>query len=568
MVLAAACVFCAVKLRSTYGFSILPDEFAYWAYAADAAGCDWSEVLSLGPYFSFGYSFLLYPLFLLCRDAVMAYRAAVGMNYLFLFITCFLLVRMGKKLIPDREMPVPLFAALAVFVPWNLVYAGTTMTETLLVLLYVAAGSLMLDYLERNRMSTLIWLQLSLTWLYLVHMRTVGIWLSAVVILTVHILLRGEKRWHLPVLAGVTAMLFVCTLLMKHYAISQVYIGSDPALLAESDYGGQMENLRYICTKDGFYDLIVTLIGGIAYLGLASFGLFYWGICGLGRHAAKLFCRIRKRESAAALEEMSCFLLMGTAAQIVIASVYLLQRGEIADYTYGRYSEYTLPLVLVMGFSVLWRERGRTALKAAGCFAAAGGAALWLAVCQIRRTGAAIFSGHFMIGISYLYEKAGFETARFYAGAWLLCVLLMLTVTTAVLTGRKSGRGQYLLIALALIQFVLAVRADTLYIAPAQTGARRDRWAAERLAAINDGNRRVIFMHDSGGTAYAGILQFMARDTEIRVMEHGDAAAEPDGSLLESDILIFAYDDEFSREWAQRYSHADTGGHFTLLYND
>ena len=58
------------SIRKIYGFSIFPDEFSYWAYAAEAAGCDWSEVISLGSFYSYGYSILLLPIFMLCKDPI------------------------------------------------------------------------------------------------------------------------------------------------------------------------------------------------------------------------------------------------------------------------------------------------------------------------------------------------------------------------------------------------------------------------------------------------------------------------------------------------------------------
>ena len=36
--------------------SLFPDEFGYWAPAAEMLGWDWSESVSLGSYYSFGYS--------------------------------------------------------------------------------------------------------------------------------------------------------------------------------------------------------------------------------------------------------------------------------------------------------------------------------------------------------------------------------------------------------------------------------------------------------------------------------------------------------------------------------
>lgn len=54
-------------IGSIYGFSIFPDEFAYWAYAAGMSGYDWSDITSLGSYYSYGYSLVLFPVFLFCK---------------------------------------------------------------------------------------------------------------------------------------------------------------------------------------------------------------------------------------------------------------------------------------------------------------------------------------------------------------------------------------------------------------------------------------------------------------------------------------------------------------------
>ena len=50
------------------GFTMVPDEFGYWASAAENVGYDWSEVASLGSYYSFGYSFVLTPILWAFRD--------------------------------------------------------------------------------------------------------------------------------------------------------------------------------------------------------------------------------------------------------------------------------------------------------------------------------------------------------------------------------------------------------------------------------------------------------------------------------------------------------------------
>ena len=361
-------IFCfgALKMGNIYGFLIFPDEFAYWAHAAYTAGYDWSDILSLDAYFSYGYGLILLPIFLLCKDAVLAYRIAVGLNYVFLIAAYVLLACTLRKLIPDKKLPVPLFAAVTIMAPWNLFYAQMTMTETLLLCLNITVGYLLLCYLDNNRLSTLLLLMLALMYTYTVHMRTVGLLLSAILVLAMHIVLRGEKKGHLLVIIGITVPLLLAATYMKDYAIAHVYGGIDPTLAADNDYSGQLVKLRYICTKEGFYDLTVTVLGGILYLGLATFGLFYWGIYALARETLRLIriCRGRclksekpSGEKASAGEqaraEMALYVLLTVGTQIMIASIHLLRRGEVDDYTYGRYSEVIVPFVMAAGFAAL-----------------------------------------------------------------------------------------------------------------------------------------------------------------------------------------------------------------------
>lgn len=92
-------------IDSTYGFSIFPDEFAYWSYAAQAAGYDWSDIMSLSSYFSYGYGYVLFPVFVLCKDAVTAYRVAVGLNFVFLFYWLSCIDGHGEENVNRQEYP-------------------------------------------------------------------------------------------------------------------------------------------------------------------------------------------------------------------------------------------------------------------------------------------------------------------------------------------------------------------------------------------------------------------------------------------------------------------------------
>lgn len=558
--------FWAFGIGSTYGFSIFPDEFAYWSYAARLAGYDWSDVTALAPYYSYGYSLILIPIFVFCKDAVTAYRIAVSINFLFLFLAMVALAGTMKRMMPDKKMPIVLFSALTVLLPCNLFYTQMTLTEVFLVALYIAAGSVLYRYLENNRLSTLLLLMLILIYLYTVHMRTVGVLLAAMIVVTIHIFLRGDKRWHVLAALGAALALFAAADFLKQQAFVYVYGGINQELVAANDYSGQMEKIRSVLSLEGFYDLLISLAGKVLYLGLATWGLFYWGIYGMVRQAFALLRNIKKHVSAKPQQFFAVFVLLTVAAQIVIGTIYLLTLGEIGDYTYGRYSEMVIPFVMVWGFAVLWKERARFVWTATGGLALLQGLTTFLVVRQIIVTGADNFQGYFLVGISYLYNEADFQVDSFYAAAYLFCELLTVLVTAMALFCRSRKKRQYLLTVFAVVELVLAMRADIIYLEPFKKAAFRDSRMVDKMQTMQEEGRRIIYM-DQVFPPYVGILQFMGRDLDIQVIGHREAVADYEGDITDEDILIFAFDDAFLEEWEDKYAQKDVYGHFALLYD-
>ena len=138
-VLLMSCIVCH-GISKSYGFYFPADEFCYWSYAAGLAGYDWSDIASLGSYYSYGYSLILLPVFLIFKDGVIAYRAAMVVNIALLAVCFFILQKMGRTF----------YAAAAVFYPTWLFYAGTTFAEILLVTLYLTTCMLLLKYLQTD----------------------------------------------------------------------------------------------------------------------------------------------------------------------------------------------------------------------------------------------------------------------------------------------------------------------------------------------------------------------------------------------------------------------------------
>lgn len=622
--------FYGISIGSIYGFSIFPDEFAYWAYAAALDGYDWSEITSLGSYYSYGYSIILFPIFVLCKNAVTAYRIAVFANFLFLFLAYVCLVKAMEKLTVCKSIPAALTAALVIFFPGNLFYARMTMTEALLVCLYVAAGTALLIYLENDRLPALVMCMLAFLFLYIVHMRTIGILTAGVLVLLLHILTGQGKKKHIAVIVVMTGFLFLAGGLIKEEILFRMYGGIHTELAAGNDYGGQVDKIRYLFTPEGFYDFLVSILGKVLYLGLATYGLFYWGIYVLIGQAWKMLQSIRKHTAPDTGQQFAVFVLLSAAAQILVATIYLLTLGEIDDYTYGRYSELIIPFVMASGLAALWKTPLKRAVSVTGILALVQLVVTFLVVRQIENTGADIFYGYFMVGISYLYREGlyrgktgagglssvgNFDAGRFYLGSYLAGELLTAAMT-AVIVWKKNvcresflrrlfprnaahgkrkkaeaekahinekkryGKREYAVMAFAVLEILLAVRMGNVYLEPFQKAAFRDSRLADKIAALQKeeilsengdglvvGNDRNVIYMDGNMRPYVGILQFMARDTEIRVMERRASVNDYKGEITGEDILIFAFDDIFWQEWADQYAHADVYGHFAILYN-
>lgn len=525
------------------------------------------DIISLGSYYSYGYGFVLLPIFLLCGDAVMAYRIAVSINFLFLFLTFIYLIRIIRRLFPDESIPVELFSGLIILFPGNLFYAQMTMTEILLLFLYVLAGLLLLDYMKNNSKFVLCVLLITLMYSYMVHMRTIGILLSAVCVLVVHIWSKKGNKFHVLILAGMLLLLFAIERILKNWAFQSVYGNVGQELIQGNDYGGQMDKIRYIFTSKGLYDVIISVWGKVLYLGLSTYGLFYFGMAVVIKKIKEMAVAIKCHTEIAISQKFFLFVFLSVIAQILIATVYLLTLGEISDYTYGRYTELIIPFVMALGIVELWNQRKKSVIVFTGSMAVMQAICTLLVVRQIVDTGAETFHGFFMIGISYLYKEGNFNCNNFYRNAYFLCEALTIFVVLIAFWCRKSKKRYFFGAGIAILELVLAMRATTIFLNPLQKAVFRDIRIAEKAEALWKEGHQVIYFDDTF-PVYVGILQFMERSMEIQVTKVSDAIGGSEKNMMADDVLILAFDSPNVQRWMELFSNVYTYGHFTLLYND
>lgn len=539
-------VFCIAchDISKSYGFYFPADEFGYWSYAARLAGYDWSDIASLSSYYSYGYSLILLPVFLLVKNGVTAYRVALFVNFILLVVCFFLLQKMGKTF----------YAAVAVFYPTWLFYAGTTFAEILLVTLYLVICMLLLKYLQTDQKRYLVLMLATMVYLYFVHMRAVGVLISGILVLLVYSIKKGGKkvRYMLVLLAGM-AVLLTAGLLVKKYWTGIVYRDAADTLKNVNDYAGQFGKIISIFSKEGLGNLLISVSGKLLYLGLASFGMAYFGMV----YAVR---RVRKGKY------FPLFVLLSTLMAVMISAVYTIYPARVDTLTYGRYHEYVMPILIVMGIKEL-RAKNMTARRTAyGIVAilAAEAVMTWLVMISLRQNGQMSFFGNTICGISWLYDAESFEPVSFYWKVYLVYIVLTSVACMGIWwTGRHKGREVFLMFLVA-VQIGIGIRLSTMYIDAARLGCYRDTLMVKKVYELNPENDREIY-YSTGGEDFGniGILQFMMRDIPIHIVkEDYDLDTQ-----RESDLLLIDFRSSQAQILEEKYNNHIMNGHFTLYYN-
>lgn len=557
-VLLMSCIVCH-GISKSYGFYFPADEFGYWSYAAGLAGYDWSDIASLGSYYSYGYSLILLPVFLIFKDGVIAYRAAMVVNIALLAVCFFIRQKMGRTF----------YAAAAVFYPTWLFYAGTTFAEILLVTLYLTTCMLLLKYLQTDNKRYMALMLAAMFYMYLVHLRAIGVLVSGTAVLLLYNIRKysirkyimrngGRKVRSVLVPAAAAAVILAVGLLMglfiKNYWTGMVYGDTADTLKNANDYAGQFEKIAYIFSIDGLKNLIISVSGKILYLGLASYGIAYFGII----YAVR---RVREKKY------FPLFVLLTTVAALMICAIYTIRPGRVDTLTYGRYHEYVMPVLLMMGI----KELGSKALSAKRTMCRIAvmleleAVMTWLVTVSLNENGQTSFFGNTICGISWLYNPQDFEPVSYYWKVYLTGAVLTVAVCMGIWwTGRRRGR-EILLMLLVTMQIVIGIRLSSMYIDDSRLGCFRDTLLREVIYELNpEGSREVYYSTEGNAFGNIGILQFMMRDTPIHIVKT-DYDLD---SQNEEDLLLIDFRSDQGEALAEKYDSHLTSGHFALYYNE
>ena len=127
-------IVCAVFSFDKINFpTVINDEFGYLGNAAYFAGYNWKSILSNVPYYSYGYSLLLTPLFILFNNGVNIYYGVYAINILSLMGSFLLINYILKEIFSDISWTLrSVISFIATINVYTFIMAGYAMAENVL----------------------------------------------------------------------------------------------------------------------------------------------------------------------------------------------------------------------------------------------------------------------------------------------------------------------------------------------------------------------------------------------------------------------------------------------------
>ncbi len=523
-------IFCIFQFHiyKVCGFSIYPDEFGYWASAAQALGYDWSAATALGSYYSFGYGIILTPVLWIFKDSIMAYRAALTVNMLLQCSAVGILWGIYKRLYPaegqqERKMQIIVAVGLAVFYPpWSF-YVQMTLAEALLMFLYVFLCYRLLLFIEKpNRISAVL-LSLALLYIYFVHMRTAGICIAAIVTLLMYAWKEPSARKSLAAVIVLLAAGGMCGLWIKAQVMDTVYMAADASLLSVNDYTGRMETLKALLTVHGMKEFLKSSAGKLYYLIMASFGLLVPAVYSCLKKTGRLlqgYFPKQKEENMSKDDDNKnyfyFFCLLSMTGQFMITAIAMMSPGRLDGFVYGRYNEHILPVFIGIGLLSFGEMKHKlrvftgSAVLAAMMFVITFKSAL--------QSGLTVMQGYFAPGISYLSDDWNYDIRTEFPKGFILGLLLMAGVMFGIYAGMRFKKYLYLLGVFVLMETVLALTLGEKYT---KSFNDTNYYNLKIAQYIEDYEMPVTYLY-GGGFPHIDLIQFAVREREIEIVSLQD----------------------------------------------
>lgn len=565
------CVFFAVlvlvfsifqlAIKQICGFTIYPDEFGYWASAANMLGWDWTEIASLGSYYSFGYSLLLYPILCFTSNSIVAYQTAVFLNVIFMCMGYVLLCAISERLFGDMPRIIRyLVAGAAVLYPAWIFYMQTTMAEALIIALFVLVVFCFIEFMEKPNVLKGMALVLVLVYFYVVHMRTIGTIVACLLTFLLWGISKPHIRKYVLYILTLTIAAFIGAFYIKELVQESVYVSVTAEKLAVNDYAGKLKSIMYIFTPEGFGSFVSHMAGKIVYWGVASLGLVYWAFSWMASQITGLIKKVKNRQEIIISEWVAIFLFLATLSQIVISSVFYIHGRDLDVYMNGRYIDFLVPVFLIMGFYHLYTSINRW--KKTICFSVVHIVLTILTASTIWMKETQRIRGYFQVGINWMLSDATVDTQLHLIKVAFAGVVFLFFVALLMRYIKKREIFTWFFSIFMFVEILIALLISIQFIYHTSNLCYRECVLIDIIEEQFSSDEDIYYLED-GSLQWIDFIQMQLRERSMKVVTKEEWEQGKD----EIDILFTANNEKNKEKYSSQFDKCVSESLLILFYN-
>lgn len=308
----------------------------------------------------------------------------------------------------------------------------------------------------------------------------------------------------------------------------------------------------------------VSCIGKLFYLGVATFGTFYFGIW-------YLLKRVRRNP-------VCLFILLSATFTFGITAIYMLYGGRTDSFLYGRYNEVFVPIFVYLGLCEMTENRflGRMALLAVGLH----GTMAVLLISAMADANPENYQGYFTVGLSYAMKERMPEVSDYVIYPYILgsIAMLLLVLVTGLFIRKKKKMIWYLTLFIGLYGYT-AISAGGKYLYDHSVDTAEDMKLTETVKERMQEGDTVLFLLSENDARYVDILQFCLREYQLRVIDEELVGFEGNETvyIMNTDKkskdehkadFIFTYRNSIQEEALKKqYANERETYHFKLYFN-
>ena len=347
------CIFYLTNVHQIFVVWEIGDEAGYLGNAAWIAGYDWSSTREVLPYFGYGYSLLLVPLFYLCDNGVSLIQAAVCVNIICIVISYIVQIKLMTQMI--NKCSVSFIAAIAFLVnlyPYLVASSMKVICESFLTLQYWIIALILYNALKKKKVTLFCCLGGAVAFIFFIHTRAIIV--VGVIFLTLLYFFSQRVIGWKKLLTFLVAFMavFVLGTIVKNMCIQDSYRGLERDSLEAVSQVNRItgkyiaDRLKWLFDPNNFFLYFISVNTKAFYIISGTGIMALFGIYTLVHNILK---RRRDKRERADMGIYIYFLLSFVLMYLACIASGAGTRETNATFFYGRYFEYTLGGLIFLG---------------------------------------------------------------------------------------------------------------------------------------------------------------------------------------------------------------------------